>query len=126
MKTSELSLACLQAYVDKAREKAEALIAPDFRFTSPLDNAIDRATYFERCWPNSQAMTRVDIVEAVDDGDRAFIVYESDTPTKRLRNCEMHTSRDGQLVSVEVYFGWDLPHPAPAGGFVDETPRPAD
>lgn len=118
VKTSELSAACLQAYVDKARGAAEALIADDFRFTSPLDNALDRSTYFERCWPNSRLMTRVQIIEAVDDGDRAFVIYEADMGKKRFRNCEMHTSRDGKLVAVEVYFGWDLPHPAPSGAFV--------
>ena len=120
MKTSELSRACLQAYVDKARDAAEALIATDFRFTSPLDNALDRDTYFRRCWPNSSAMRTVQIVEAVDNGNRALVVYECETTAaKRFRNCEMHTSRGDQLVSVEVYFGWDLPHPASPGHFVD-------
>lgn len=117
MKTSDLSHACLQAYVDKSRDVVEALIAEDFRFTSPLDNGIDRATYFERCWPNCKSMTGVTIIEAVDAGEHAFVVYEADTETKRFRNCELHTARDGKLVAVEVYFGWDLPHPAPPGGF---------
>jgi ketosteroid isomerase-like protein len=118
MKTSDLSIACLQAYVEKARDVAEALIADDFSFTSPRDNALDRATYFERCWPNSKLMTAIRIVEAVDQGDRAFVIYEADIGKKQFRNCEMHKSRDGKLVAVEVYFGWDLPHPAPTGGFV--------
>ena len=52
-------------------------------------------------------------------GERAFIVYEAATSAKRFRNCELHTVRDGKLVSVEVYFGWDLPHPAPLGGHVE-------
>jgi len=118
MKTSELSRRCLQAYVDKAREAAEALISQDFRFTSPLDNGLDRDTYFRRCWPNSSAMRAAHIIEAVDTGNRAFIVYECETDTKRFRNCEMHTSRNDQLISVEVYFGWDLPHPASPGDSV--------
>ena len=58
-----ISRACLQAYVDKDRDAAEALIADDFRFTSPLDNALDRKTYFERCWPNSKSMESFEIVE---------------------------------------------------------------
>ena len=50
MSTSPLAIAraCLQAYVDKDRFAIEALIDDDFHFTSPLDNALDRATYFER------------------------------------------------------------------------------
>jgi hypothetical protein len=45
---------CYQAYVDKDRSAIEKLVAEDFHFTSPLDNRIDRRTYFERCWPNSR------------------------------------------------------------------------
>ena len=41
-----------EAYVTKDRSAIEPLIAEDFHFTSPLDNRINRATYFERCWPN--------------------------------------------------------------------------
>ena len=67
----------MQAYVDKDRVAIEALIAEDFHFTSPLDNAIDRATYFELCWPNSEAMTGFDLIHAVDNGDQAFITYEA-------------------------------------------------
>ena len=40
---------------------------------------------------------------------------------KRFRNTEMFTLRGDQVVEVEVYFGWSLPHPAPAGGFVDQA-----
>ena len=113
---------CLpQAYVDKDRAAIEKLIADDYRFTSPLDNALDRATYFERSWPNSKGIAAFDIVRAATDGDVAFVTYEARTSAgKRFRNTEAHTVRDGQLVATEVYFGWDLPHKAPVGGFVEE------
>ncbi len=118
---SKLSRACLQAYVDKDRAAIEALIADDFSFTSPLDNALDRRTYFARCWPNSVAMAGFDVVHAIDDGDRALVIYEGRTADgKRFRNAEMHTTRDSQLTAVEVYFGWSLPHPAERGGFIDD------
>ena len=48
-----IARASYRAYVDKDRAAIEALIAEDFHFTSPLDNRIDRATYFARCSPNS-------------------------------------------------------------------------
>ena len=54
--------ACLQAYVDKNRAAIEALIADDYRFTSPIDNSLDRKTYFEVCWPNSKTMTGFDYI----------------------------------------------------------------
>ena len=49
-----IARAAYEAYVAKDRAAIEKLIAPDFHFTSPLDNRIDRATYFARCWPNSE------------------------------------------------------------------------
>ena len=98
----------------------EKLIADDYRFTSPLDNTLDRATYFERCWPNSTAIAAFEIIREAAHGDVAFVTYEARTTAgKRFRNTEAHTVRDGQLVATEVYFGWDLPHEAPFGGFID-------
>ena len=112
--------ACLAAYVAKDRAAIEALIAEDYRFTSPLDNALDRETYFARCWPNSKVMAAFDCVYQMEDADRAFIVYEARTSRgKTFRNSEVYTVRNGKLVATEVYFGWDLPHDAPEGGFID-------
>jgi hypothetical protein len=48
-----------QAYVDKDRDAIEAVIADDFHFTSPLDNRIDRETYFKRCWPNDEMIAAI-------------------------------------------------------------------
>jgi ketosteroid isomerase-like protein len=111
--------ACFQAYVDKDRAAMERLLDAEYHFTSPLDNALDRATYFEVCWPNSGMMTRFDRILEIEDGDRAFVVYEAATSTgKRFRNSEVHTVRDGKLVATEVYFGWDLPHAVPRGTHV--------
>jgi ketosteroid isomerase-like protein len=111
----------LQAYVDKDRDAIESVIAADYRFTSPLDNGLDRATYFSRCWPNSESMTDTRFVEGAESGDTAWVVYEATTLNKRFRNAEFHKVRDGKIIATEVYFGWDLPHPAPSGGFVPEA-----
>jgi ketosteroid isomerase-like protein len=112
--------ACLQAYVNKDRTAIEALLDDDYHFTSPIDNALDRATYMKVCWPNSSAMASVDDIYETEDGDRAFIVYEVLTSTgKRFRNCEVHTVRNGKLIATEVYFGWNLPHKVPTGRHVD-------
>jgi hypothetical protein len=47
MAASPLTVArgCLEAYVAKDRAAIEALIAKDYHFTSPIDNALDRETY---------------------------------------------------------------------------------
>ena len=106
--------------VDKDRVAIERLIADDYHFTSPIDNSLDRETYFEVCWPNSKAMIGFDYIYQTEDRNRAFIVYEGRTDSgKAFRNCEVHTIRDGQLVASEVYFGWDLPHKVPNGEHVN-------
>ena len=113
--------ACFEAYAEKDRAAIEALIADDYRFTSPLDNGLDRKAYFEICWPNSTSIKGFEYIYQSEDGDRAFIAYEGRTVDgKAFRNCEVHTVRNGKLVDTEVYFGWDVPHRAPRGEHVDQ------
>lgn len=122
MNTSPLAVtrACMQAYVDKDRTTIEALIDDRYHFTSPIDNALDRKSYFELCWPNSEAMAGFHFIHQTEEGDRAFIVYEGRTSTgKAFRNCEVHTVSNGRLVATEVYFGWDIPHKVPNGKHVE-------
>lgn len=111
--------ASYQAYVDKDRAALEAVIASDFHFTSPLDNRLDRAAYFKRCWPNSKTISAFDEVYLVVDGERVFVTYEGRSARGRFRNTEILTVRDGRIIEAEVYFGWSIPHPAPSGGFTD-------
>jgi ketosteroid isomerase-like protein len=109
-----------QAYVAKDRAMIEAVIADDFHFTSPLDNRIDRRTYFDRCWKNSEMITGFDFINLVRDGERVFVTYEGQSKSGRpFRNTEILTVKGGKIAEVEVYFGWSIPHDAPAGGFVD-------
>lgn len=120
-----IARASYEAYVRKDRAAIEALIAEDFHFTSPLDNRIDRATYFARCWPNSDRAESFEFIHLVRDGNRVFVTYEGRGKSGGVfRNTEIVTVRDGKIVEAEVYFGWDLPHKAPPGGFLDEG-RPA-
>jgi len=116
----EAARACFRAYVEQDRAALEALLDDDYHFTSPLDNALDRATYLEVCWPNSAAIASFDLFYEVEDADRAFVVYEGRTTAgKRFRNCEVHIVNDGKLVATEVYFGWNVPHGARPGEHVD-------
>src|SRR3954470_8842325 len=110
--------ASYQAYVNKDRSALEPLIADDFHFTSPLDNRINRVTYFERCWPNSERIEGFDFIHLVPEADRVFVTYEGRAVGgRRFRNTEILAFRDGQIVDVEVYFGWSIPHDAKAGSF---------
>jgi ketosteroid isomerase-like protein len=116
-----IARASYDAYVEKNRAKLEKLIAEDFHFTSPLDNRIDRRTYFERCWPNSESIADFKFIRLVSDGDTVFVTYEGRNKNDHtFRNTEILSIRNGRIREVEVYFGWSLPHKAAPGGFVDE------
>jgi len=123
-KNVAIARAAYQAYVTKDRAALDRLIAEDFHFTSPLDNRLDRETYFRRCWPNSKVIEGFDFIHLVTDGDRVFVTYEGrNTNSRRFRNTEILTIRDQHIVDVEVYFGWSIPHEAPQGGFVNQAGR---
>src|SRR5882757_1988904 len=75
----DIAKACYQAYVDKDRAAIEALLSDEYHFSSPLDNALDRETYFNRCWANSGQIAGFDFVHTFEDADRAVVVYEGRT-----------------------------------------------
>ena len=116
----QLARDMFDAYVEKDREKIEVILAPDFRFTSPLDNKLDRETYFERCWPNSDAAERFDYIYVGETGDQVFVTYEAIQHGHGFRNTEVITFRGDQAISVEVYFGWNVPHEADEGGWIED------
>ena len=122
-----IARATYEAYATKDRTAIEKLIADDFHFTSPLDNRLDRATYFERCWPNSEWIKSFDFISLVPHDDRVVVTYEAHTNNgDSFRNTEVLTVRDGKVVEAEVYFGWSIPHKAEPGRFVaenDEQPK---
>jgi hypothetical protein len=60
------SYAC---YPARDRQTHETLIAPDFHFTSPYDDRIDRAEYFRRCWPNCETIKSIEIDKVFVQGN---------------------------------------------------------
>ena len=119
-----VSIACAAyaAYVSKDRAAIEALIAGDFHFSSPLDNRLDRAAYFARCWRNSKTTEDFEFIHLVQHGEQVFVTYEvCSKGGRRCRNAEIVTVRRSKIVEVEVYFGGDLPLKAAIGGFVANT-----
>ena len=94
------------AYRTQDRKVIEAGLTEDFTFTSPYDDAIGRATYFERCWPNSELFQTIELEKVFEQGDEAFARYRVLTKDGReFRNTEFYTFRGDQLTSVQVYFG---------------------
>ncbi len=94
------------AYMSKDRRIVEDLLADDFTFTSPYDDAIDKATYFERCWPNSERIREHVIEKIFVAGDEAFVRYLCRTNAgTEFRNTEFFRFAGDNLVEVQVYFG---------------------
>jgi ketosteroid isomerase-like protein len=97
-----------RAFAAGDRERAEALLAPGFRFHSPPDPELDREGYFERCWTHSGNGGVFELVRTVESGDELVVTYEATRPDgSRFRNTEVLTFEGERIAAVEVYFGWD-------------------
>ena len=87
----------------------EGLLDEDFRFSSPHDPDLDKAGYFERCWPNMEHMRSITLDRTVESGDEVFVRYEVERISgERFRNVGLITVRDGRIARVEVYYGAEL------------------
>jgi hypothetical protein len=91
------------AYRCHERAMLEAVLAADFRFTSPYDDAIDRDTYFERCWPNHENILEHELERLVEIDGAVIVTYCCVSKTgRRSRNTEIATGRSARLVSPET------------------------
>jgi len=99
--------AYLAAYEKKDRAALENLLADDFTFSSPVDDRIDRAHYFKRCWPFSKLVQEFRIEKLLADDEEAFVRYEAVTKRGSFRNIETFTIQAGKIQQVDVYFGGD-------------------
>jgi hypothetical protein len=91
------------------RRIVEERLTDDFTFYSPADVGIDRAAYFERCWPNSELLEAFEFKRLVESGDEVVVTYESTkTDGHRFRNTEVLTFDGDKICRAEVYFGWDI------------------
>ena len=50
---------CYRAYETGDRALVDGLLSADYTFFAPPDPGIDRAGYFERCWPNAGSVRGV-------------------------------------------------------------------
>ena len=105
----ELARASYGAYESGDRRAIEELLTDDFTFYSPPDPGIDRATYFERCWPNAETIDAFEFKRLVEVGDEVLVTYESTkTDGRRFRNTELFGFDGDKIARTEVYFGWDV------------------
>src|SRR5512147_2776882 len=81
--------AIFAAYLANDRNFVESALSDDFRFTSPYDDAIDKPTYFERCWNNSDWIERHELERIFVESDEAFVTYRCVAKDgKTFRNTE--------------------------------------
>jgi ketosteroid isomerase-like protein len=100
---------CYAAYETGDRDLVERHLADDFTFFAPPDPGIDRAAYFERCWPNAASIDGYEFRRLVEVGDEVLVTYEARrTDGSRFRNTEILAFDGDKIVRAEVYFGWNL------------------
>lgn len=94
------------AYLANDRERVADALADDFRFTSPFDDDIDKATYFERCFRDTGWIARHNIERIFVRGDEAFVTYRCmATDGRSFRNTEFFVFASDKVRSIDVYFG---------------------
>jgi len=103
---AEIIRAVFAAYLSNNRKVVEDALADDFRFTSPYDDHIDKATYFERCWRDTDWIERHDLERIFVEGDEAYVTYLCVAKSgKSFRNTEFFAFAGDRIRSIDVYFG---------------------
>jgi hypothetical protein len=98
-----------RAFADGDREFVERVLADEFTFSSPVDVGLDRAGYFERCWPGAGQGQRFRFLRLVERDDEVIVTYEmTRADGGRGRNTEILTFSGDRINRAEVYFGWNL------------------
>jgi ketosteroid isomerase-like protein len=115
---SEIVRALFAAYLSNDRVAVENSFTEDFRFTSPYDDEIDRATYFARCWRGSDWIERQELERIFVEGEGAFVTYRCVAKGgKSFRNTEFFTFEGDKIRRIDVYFGATYEN----GEFVKQT-----
>ncbi len=98
--------ALFAAYLTNDRKAVEEAFADDFRFTSPYDDEIDKATYFARCWRVADWIERHELEKILVEGDEAFVTYKCLAKSgKQFRNTEFFRFEGDKIKRTDVYFG---------------------
>lgn len=94
------------AYLSNDRNAVEAAFTDDFRFTSPYDDEIDKATYFGRCWRVADWIELQNLETIMVEGEAAFVTYRCVAKGgKSFRNTEFFSFVGDKIKRIDVYFG---------------------
>lgn len=95
-----------QAYDNSDRPAIEALLSSAFTFNSPLDDCIERNTYFDRCWPNHAEIVHFTLLDLCGGADGVLVRYSAHTTDQTtFSNVEYITFADGLIAHIDVFFG---------------------
>jgi ketosteroid isomerase-like protein len=109
----DLIRAIFSAYRANDRKRVEEALAEDFRFISPYDDGIDKATYFAKCWKNTDWIARHELERIFVEGDQAFVTYHcASKDGKSFRNTEFFVFAGDKVARIDVYFGAAYQHGA--------------
>src|SRR5512142_2498670 len=96
----------LTAFVTRDRRTMEEGLAEDFTFTSPRDDHIDKAAFFERCYPGGEMFRSQEIEQIFENGSEAVVRYRAELKDgTKFRNMEFIRFVGEKIKSVDVYFG---------------------
>src|SRR4051812_24931275 len=116
---AEIIRGLFAAYLRNDRNAVADAFSADFRFTSPYDDRLDKATYFERCWRASGWIERQEIERILVQGDAAFVSYNCMAKGGRnFRNAELFLFAGDKIRRIDVFFGPTYDH----GTFVPAAP----
>ena len=107
--TSRLAQRAYEGFAAGYRKFFENHLAESFTFSGPLDVGLDRAGYFERCSPGAGQGQKFNFLRLIEHDDEVVVTYEMTKPNgEKGRNTEILRVKDNKIISVEVYFGWDV------------------
>lgn len=66
------------AFLAQDKETLVEGLSDDFTFTSPRDDHISKAAFFERCLPGSEQFLAHHIEKIFVQGNEAFVLYNAD------------------------------------------------
>lgn len=90
-------------------EFVENLLAPSFTFSAPPDPLLNRAEFFERCWPHGNNLKELTYVRLLEIADEIILTHEFRGPDGFTeRNTDIFTFDGDKITRLEVYFGWKI------------------
>lgn len=106
MNKTEITKRFFKAFASGDRTFIEKHMADDFAFSSPPDPYLDKAGYFDRCWPFAGQGWEFDFIRTIESGDTVVVTYKQKHSESAGRNTEVFTFSGDKIKRVEVYFGW--------------------